>query len=976
MLSWFFKKRGTATTAPMPAGPASPPPAPGPRQANAVTAKARLVEDAAADWPTQLRAAQGDDAALLKLTQSAAPLAVKLAAVEALATEQGLKQAEREFRTHDRKVHRIAKQRLEAAVAQREARATADTLLARTEALLAEPDLPINHVVALDREWAALPAAALENSQRERFVALRSRLDAAIRDHGQAQQRLQRWTADAGRGLADWQVGIAAAAEQGGSADVAALSQALDALLHTRPEVPATTELDLALARALRTSALVNARLVWLETSQVDDVAPPSEPMAAPEPPEATDAGTKEMREEMADAVALTQPEAPIDAELHAPAEWPPQAAADTLSNEGADPITALAGPDAPVPARAQAWHDLPAVDDGELGRLLAQRHALWLVVHRPAMASVSTPPAAAPKPRRANRLEPPTEAQRLHIETLLQQAEATLAEGRLSDLQQQLSALDSALARLDAAALRDGLRSRHQALWAEQSRLRDWQRWGGERARDDLADEAETLARQTLAAADPGPPAGPKLNLKLHAEAVQALRQRWKDLDRLGAAASQELRHRFDTALQAAFQPLAAQQAALKAARDDNLLTRQALLDTLEALALPDAAPAAGDAGHLHRPADGANADWRELVRELDRFQLAWRKLGPIEHTVPNRARPALEQRFQRAVARIETPLQDARRGAASAREALIVEAEALLPEAQRPAPGRLPGLPMTDAGRQVRELQALWQEQTRQLPLSRGLETALWTRFKAATDAVFAQRQAAFAARDDELQANVSAREALLERLEALGADTPEADIKRTLDEVDRAWRLAGEVPRAASERMEQRLRSAHAAAMQLLGSSARRLWLAQLDSLSARLALCEAREGGAIQDGLSPIESGLAPLPAPWEQALAQRWASGAQPGPLDESEVDELLLQLETALDLPTAPEWQAARRALKLRALKDSMEGRAAAQGPARLAAWFKSSLKQAGMTPAQRERMQAVLSALKQAPPGSLTTAA
>lgn len=987
MLSWFFKKRGTATTPPMPVAPAPKPSAPGPRQPNAVTAKARLVEDAAADWPTQLRAAQGDDAALLRLSQSAAPLAVKLAAVEALTTELALKQAEREFRTHDRKVHRIAKQRLEAAVAQREARATADTLLTRTEALLAEPQLPINHVVALDRDWAALPAPALENSQRERFAALRGRLDAAIHDHGQAQQRLQRWTADAGLVLAEWQSGIAAAAEQGGSADLAALSQSLDALRHTRPEVPATAELDLALARALRTSSLVKSRLEWLEAPQVDGVVPASVPVAAPEAPDAPDVRPEEMPaqlhaqtpEQMADAVAAMQPEAAIEAGLDDPAELPTQAAADTTCDEDAEQMAAVVLSDAPTPSPAQEWEDLPAVDEGALGRLLAQRHALWLAAHRPAVAPVSATPAAAPERRRANRPEPPTEAQLLHINALLQQAEATLAEGRLGDLQQQLSALDGALARLHAAALPDGLRSRHQTLWAEQSRLRDWQRWGGERARDDLADEAEALARQTLAAADPGPPAGPKLNLKLHAEAVQALRQRWKEIDRLGAAASQELWQRFDTALQGAFQPLAAQQAALKAARDDNLLARQALLDTLEALALPGGAPAADDTGQLHQveaAADGASADWRELVRELERFQLAWRKLGPVEHTVPNRARPALEQRLQSAVARIETPLQDARRGAASAREALIAEAEALLPEPQGQPQGRLSGLPTTDAGRQVRELQALWQEQARGLPLPRGLENALWARFKAATDAVFAQRQAAFAARDDELQANVSAREALLEKLEALDADTSEADIKRTLDEVDLAWRLAGEVPRAASERMEQRLRSAHAAAVQLMGSSARRLWMTRLDTLSARLTLCEAREGGASLDDLAPIGSGLAPLPAPWEQALAQRWASGAQTGPLAESEVDELLLQLETALDLPSAPEWQAARRALKLRALKDSMEGRAAVQGPARHAAWFQSSLRQGGLTPAQRERLRAILTALKQTTPGSLTTAA
>jgi DNA repair protein SbcC/Rad50 len=364
---------------------------------------------------------------------------------------------------------------------------------------------------------------------------------------------------------------------------------------------------------------------------------------------------------------------------------------------------------------------------------------------------------------------------------------------------------------------------------------------------------------------------------------------------------------------------------------------------------------------------------EWRDVVRELDRFHLAWRKLGPVKHTVPNRTRPALEQRLQLAVARVETPLQHVRSGAVSAREALITAAEALLPE----HPGRPPGKPLADAARQVRDLQAIWQEQARELQLPRGLENALWTRFKAATDAVFAQRQAAFAARDDELQANVTVREALLQRLEALGSDTPEVDLQRTLDDVDRAWRQAGEVPRAMADRMEQRLRSAHAAAVQWLGSSARRQWLAQLDALSARLALCEAKEGGTSQDDLSASWNRLGALPASWEQALSERWTSGAQPGPLAAAEVDDLLLQLETALDLPTPAEWQAARRALKLRALKDSMEGRiAAASGPARHAAWFQSSLRQAGLSAGQRERLKAILTALREAQPGALTTTA
>ncbi|HEY0857136.1 MAG TPA: hypothetical protein VGE16_08770, partial [Albitalea sp.] len=113
--------------------------------------------------------------------------------------------------------------------------------------------------------------------------------------------------------------------------------------------------------------------------------------------------------------------------------------------------------------------------------------------------------------------------------------------------------------------------------------------------------------------------------------------------------------------------------------------------------------------------------------------------------------------------------------------------------------------------------------------------------------------------------------------------------------------------------------------------------------------------------------------AAVPAPWEQALAARWARPDEAGPLPASALDEALLQLEAVLDLPTAPEWQAARRELKLRALKDTLEGRASApSGPARHAEWLASALRQVGATPAQRVRLHAIISALRQAPPGSL----
>ena len=917
MLSWFFKKRSSvdAPTAQTAAPKASRQPPGSGTIAAAVNVRPAVAPEV--DWPARLRAATDDDAALLQVAQSTPQLAIKIAAVESLVTEGALRQAERAFRSHDRKVHRLAKQRLETAVARREARARAETLLQRTGALMVEAEVPINHLVELDRDWQALPADLLEPDQHERFAAQRARLDTVLRERDDDQQRLRRWTAEAERFLVEFRRGIADAADHGAARDVAQRRQDLIALRASRPDGPATAELDAVLAQTLQAATLVEVRLAWFD-AQLPPTADPAA-AAAPQP----------------GAVAVeTQPADGAGAAL--------------------EPALPGQGPSAVMPALR--WDELPPLPDGELTRILGERHARWLRAHRPARPPAAVPsPAATAKPARPASAEAPGTELRLELEALVQQAEAALAEGQLGVMRQHLQAIDAALARCNPAALPEAWRTRHQALRAEGARLKGWQQWGGARARDDLTAEAEELARQTLAAGDPAADDAPKLNLQRHADAIQALRLRWKELDRLGAAASQALWQRFDAALQTAYRPVAAQHAARKAARQENLAAREALLAGLEALPVPEGAPAEPE------------VDARGLMRGLHAFQLAWRQLGPLEHTVPAAARDALQQRLRQAVDRIEAPLLSLRRAATAVREQLINRAEALVPAAGSHVHG-------PDASRQVRELQAEWQDQARRCPLPRAVEGGLWERFRAATDAVFAQRDAESAARDAALSANLAEREALLARLSAVGGDMPMADIERTLADVDRAWRQAGELPRDAGAAVEGRFRAARAAASQLLGAAARKRWEDQCDTLAARLALCEEREaaGGSVGDSGPPWAADGA-LPAAWEGALARRWSRAPEPGPLAAAAVDGLLLQLEAGLNLPIAPEWQDARRQLKLRALKEAMEGRAGDRpAQAQQAEWLLAALGQSGLSPAQRDRLHALVAALRQTPPGSL----
>jgi len=137
-----------------------------------------------------------------------------------------------------------------------------------------------------------------------------------------------------------------------------------------------------------------------------------------------------------------------------------------------------------------------------------------------------------------------------------------------------------------------------------------------------------------------------------------------------------------------------------------------------------------------------------------------------------------------------------------------------------------------------------------------------------------------------------------------------------------------------------------------------------------LTAKLALCEERESAAteVSDGVDRWAA-LAALPAAWEKSLAQRWSAAPESGPLAAPAFDELLLQLEAAFDLPATPELQAARRDMKLRALKDTLEGRAPqSRDPVtQRDAWFAAALRQSGTTFAQQQRLRVIVAALRQA---------
>jgi len=884
MLSWFFKKIGrdaASNPAPVQVSAAQ-------NQLAAVqksAAKARQAEDARGIWGPLLAAAQGDDAALWLVAQDAPLFDIKIAAVQGLSTEVALKQAERALRNHDRRVHRAAKLRLDQLVNQRLTRAKAQLLI---EAALKihdeETTIPVNRLLALDRDWQALDPLALDPAQQVQFSGLSEQLNASMRERSETQQRLQRWRLDSTRALKEWQDSCA----KGGissdeSAGIAASKQALLALLGSCPEPQAAEQDCRALEAALQSSDLFEARLAWFKATDLS--------------------------------------------------------AADLPS-----------------------WDSLPPIPHPALSRLLEQRFQQWQSEREPAQAEL--PIARRPESKRPEQLR--------SLDLLMQQAEAAIAAGHLAELQQQLQGIESLLKSINEAG--EPLRARYLNLEAEYQRLKSWQQWSSERAIDALINEAQALARLTLAAIPPSaahPPAGTdlpdaakpgeatlasfevevpnavKLNLQAQRESINQLRRRWKESALLASA---EQWQGFNSALQLAYAPIAVQQAAAQNRREENLLARLNLLNQLDAM--PAQFPAAPDMA----------ADWKTVIRVLADFQLAWRQLGPLEHSIPHAARQTLQTRLADSLERLEAPLQAARRSAEDRREQLIVRAEGLLTDPKQAAT-------MRDAATRTRDLQAEWQEQARALPLARAVENALWSRFKQATDDVFAQREAAFNARETALSSNLQQRQALLAQLLELAEGNGVEGAERVLQQIDYAWHQCAPLPRNTADGIEVKFNQARAALIKQLTEVAKKPWQAHCAGLSAKIGLCEERESGAAASTDLDLRWAAMPgLPLAWEQALSLRWQQ--QTASLAEPALDLLLLQLEIELDCDCAPEHQAARRELKLQQLKATLEGRSATE-PVNPSAWLTTALTQKPNS-GQRDRLLAIVAEIRKAPPGRI----
>lgn len=246
--------------------------------------------------------------------------------------------------------------------------------------------------------------------------------------------------------------------------------------------------------------------------------------------------------------------------------------------------------------------------------------------------------------------------------------------------------------------------------------------------------------------------------------------------------------------ALQGAVGELTEKQIAeAKAAVEAALVERTALVLEVETLAAQDP----------------AKAQWKQVSAHLDALFERWQAHQQDGPRLPKGESNELWKRFRAARTTIEThrkaffaELDTAHKDARLRKQELAEKAEALTPMG-------VDGIPA------YRTLLDDWKRAGR---AGKRSDDALWARFKAAGDVLYAVKAESDARDDAEFSANLEKKLALLEEAEPLLSATDRTAARETLLALQRRWDEVGKVPRDRARGLEDRMRKVETAVRKL--------------------------------------------------------------------------------------------------------------------------------------------------------------
>lgn len=231
----------------------------------------------------------------------------------------------------------------------------------------------------------------------------------------------------------------------------------------------------------------------------------------------------------------------------------------------------------------------------------------------------------------------------------------------------------------------------------------------------------------------------------------------------------------------------------ASKAATEAALAERTALVVEAETLAAQDP----------------AKAQWKQVTATIDDIFERWQKHQQNGPRLPKTESNELWKRFRAARATIDqhrkaffAELDSTHRDARSRKQELVDQAEALAPKG-------------ADGVSTYRNLLDEWKKAGR---AGKRFDDALWAKFKAAGDALYSAKTEEDAKDNEEFEANLVLKLALLDEAEPLLTATDRAAAKEKLFGIQRRWDAIGKVPREKVRVVEDRMRKIETAVKKL--------------------------------------------------------------------------------------------------------------------------------------------------------------
>ncbi len=473
---------------------------------------------------------------------------------------------------------------------------------------------------------------------------------------------------------------------------------------------------------------------------------------------------------------------------------------------------------------------------------------------------------------------------------------------------------------------------------------LRDWELWGDDLERENLCARIEAIIPN--AADDP----------EETARIVREAQESWKKMDEHGhphrfrrkakdeegSEKNADIYKRFIKACNEAYEPCRQYFEKKAKERAANLLKKEQLCEKIEQFA---------------QNAAERVEDWKKVYKFARDADKEWHRIG----TTDRKTRKKLKERYEKAMARLETYLDAERQNNIIQRKALIRVVQAvsrgeklslneavaqLLSEKDQPvdksaeiAETPPKSFDLDHAIEQVKRLQEQWGVS---VPGERKEERELWKKFREACDKVFNMREDARKQKETDLQQRLDAKEAVCVKFEEFVKSAGEEEIKNSaafVRTLRAEWDALTGLPKKPVEALEKRFKNAAKRLEdryhQLVRSEQRK----QLDLLKYKSELCAEIEHASM-DEVAPVVARIketwANLPSLLETALEskvqRRFEQACQSAgntvfkPATLKEKEELCIRLEILAGVDSPPEVKEARMAYQVKRLSEAMKG--------------------------------------------------